>query len=344
MSETPLSDFDASSILDELMGSSPDAAFLEQVAAQQEQQEQVDASGAPASSGIVTMDEVQLFPLGQDQFRPGERLMGLERIGEKLTKGFKDVIEPLARARATLAVPSVETCTFGEWRGKLPDFTSISHYRLRPLRGGMLIAIDPDFITGLVESFYGGSGGGVRPKRKGFTASEDLLVQRLVDKLVGATLAQWGDVLPMEASLVERDVTALHIGFARNEEPVAVQCFPVAAGVHRTTITLVYPVAMLRPIEAQLAAKVHDDSANGDDDWRWRLAHAMEDVSLPVRSVLARPEISVAGLLALKPGDVIPITLAPRTPLLAGARHIAEGVIGEQDGRAALMIERVGDA
>jgi flagellar motor switch protein FliN/FliY len=38
---------------------------------------------------------------------------------------------------------------------------------------------------------------------------------------------------------------------------------------------------------------------------------ALENVRLPVRSVLARPELSVAQLMALKPGDVIPITLAP---------------------------------
>jgi flagellar motor switch protein FliM len=93
-----------------------------------------------------------------------------------------------------------------------------------------------------------------------------------------------------------------------------------------------------------MATKVHDDDdSSSNDAWRRRLGHALAQVSLPVRSVLARPEISVAGLLALKPGDVIPITLAPRTPLLAGSRRIAEGVIGEQEGRAALMIEKVGD-
>jgi len=100
----------------------------------------------------------------------------------------------------------------------------------------------------------------------------------------------------------------------------------------------------LRTIEEKLEARVHDDDMTASADWRWRLGQALEQVSLPVRSVLARPEISVAELLALKPGDVIPITLPPRTPLLAGARRIADGVIGEQDGRAALMIEKVGNA
>jgi flagellar motor switch protein FliM len=101
---------------------------------------------------------------------------------------------------------------------------------------------------------------------------------------------------------------------------------------------------MLRPIEEKLEARVQDEDLAANEDWRWRLGQALSQVSLPVRSVLARPEISVAELLTLKIGDVIPINLQPRTPLLAGAHRIADGVIGEQDGRAALMIEKVGNA
>jgi flagellar motor switch protein FliM len=46
--------------------------------------------------------------------------------------------------------------------------------------------------------------------------------------------------------------------------------------------------------------------------------------------------------MALKPGDVIPVTLSATVPLLVGQRHVAEGSIGEQDGRAALMIQQIG--
>ena len=72
------------------------------------------------------------------------------------------------------------------------------------------------------------------------------------------------------------------------------------------------------------------------------MARALEGVSLPVRSVVARPTLSVQELLALRIGDVIPITLAPRVPLLVGNRRLAEGTIGEQEGRAAFQIETIG--
>jgi flagellar motor switch protein FliM len=43
----------------------------------------------------------------------------------------------------------------------------------------------------------------------------------------------------------------------------------------------------------------------------------------------------------LKPGDVIPITLSPTAPLIVGQKVLARGSIGEQEGRAALMVEQV---
>jgi flagellar motor switch protein FliM len=315
-----LSQADSALILDELAEAAPDVAFL-------------DAG-----------PEAQPFALGQDGVRPAERLTGLERMGEKVARAFKDAIEPFARARAQVPPPTIETLSFAEWTRDLPAFSSLSHYRMRPLKGGILVAIEADFIAALVESFYGGSGAPKPHKGADFTASEELLLKRLRDKLVAILSDHWNQVTPVELSFAVHETNVAHIGFVRADEPVVVQRFGVSAGAIHTAIRIVYPLASIRPIEARMASKVHDDEEHdGNDAWRRRMAEALAHVRLPVRSVLARPEISVAQLLALKVGDVIPIQLAPRTPLLAGQRHIAEGMIGEQDGRAAMMIEHVGN-
>lgn len=305
-----------------------------------------DADDEAAASSSSSLGKApQPFVFGQDGVRPIERLTGLERMGEKLARAFKDAVEPLARMRVQVPVPTVATHAFEEWTRAKPGFLSLSHVRMRPLKGGMLIAIEADFIAALVESFYGGTAGRARThKGNEFTASEDLLLKRLRDKLTAILDEHWNQVTPVEFSLSAHETNVAHIGFVRPDDAVVVQRFTVSAGAVSTAIELVYPLASIRPIEARMASKVHeDDERNTSNAWRMRMAAALADVRLPVRSVLARPEISVAGLLALKVGDVIPIQLAPRTPLLAGQRRIADGMIGEQDGRAAMMIEHVGN-
>jgi flagellar motor switch protein FliM len=69
----------------------------------------------------------------------------------------------------------------------------------------------------------------------------------------------------------------------------------------------------------------------------------MAHVRLPARTVLARPNLTLAELMALQPGDVIPVHISRSLPLIVGDRIFAHGTIGEQDGRAAFMIEKLQD-
>ena len=67
----------------------------------------------------------------------------------------------------------------------------------------------------------------------------------------------------------------------------------------------------------------------------------MLNVHLPVRSVIARPEISLETLFRLSPGDIIPIILPQTVPVIANGRVLARGSIGEANGRAAIRIEQL---
>lgn len=288
--------------------------------------------------------EVKRFALGQDSARPPEKLTGLDRLGEKAARSLRAAIEPLIQTRIQVSTAPLSVCRFDDWTAALPFFMSLSHYRLRPLKCGMLIAIEPDFITRLIERFYGGGPSASTLKvRHEFTASEELLLTRLLEKVVTILADHWREVTPVETQLVSRETSMAHLAFVRPEDTVVVQPFVIhPADGPAATISVVYPLALLRPIEEKMATRIQDEAPGGAGDWRRQLADALKHVTLPVRSVLARPEITLSTLMALKPGDVIPIQLSPRTPLLVASRPIAEGTIGEQDGRAALMIEKVG--
>jgi flagellar motor switch protein FliM len=304
--------------------------------------EELTDVGGDIGVDAAASGEVRPFALGQEAFRPMARLAGLERMGERLARRFRAMIEPYARTKVQVTADPIENRRFEDWRADLPDFTSLSLYRLRPLKGGMLIVLEPTFVANLVNSFYGGNGAGIVSKVGEFTASEERLLGRLTESMIDILVELWAEVVPLAPTLASRETNAAYASLVRPDEAVVVQRFTVVPGAGRpTVISILYPLATLRPIEAELASKVHDDS-EGDSEWRMRLSAALENVRLPVRSVLARPELSVAQLMALKPGDVIPVTLSPTVPLLVGQKHLAEGSIGEQDGRAALMIQQIG--
>jgi flagellar motor switch protein FliM len=289
------------------------------------------------------------FALGSEALRPGARLAGLDRVGERLARRLRDVLEPFVRVKPKVEAEASLTSRFETWRDALPEFTSLSLYRLRPMKGGMLIAVAPEYVTRLVDAFYGGTGAGPslaasRNKRE-FTPAEERLLARLTDAITGAVVEIWHDIVVLEPSLASRETNSGYASLVRGDESVVVQRFSVAGGgPGATTIDLVFPLSAMRAHEAQLHAKIHAEAGPVDSEFRYRMARALENVSFPVRSVIARPTLSVQELMALKVGDVIPITLSPRVPLIVGNRRLAEGTIGEQEGRAAFQIETIGSS
>jgi len=286
---------------------------------------------------------VRSFALGQESFRPTARLAGLERMGERLARRIRVVVEPFSRAKAQVSAEPLETVRFEEFRDHLPGFTSVSLYRMRPLKGSVMLVIEPDFVTSMVDAFYGGSGAVSRHKGRGeFTPAEERLLGRLAEAVIEKVVEVWGEIAALTPVLASRETNAAYVSPVRADEPVVVQRFTVLPGQGAASVvSIVYPLAALRAYEAQLSAKVHADAGPADTEWRTRLEAALDNVHLPVRSVLARPELSVAQLMELKAGDVIPVTLSAKVPLIVANRNLGHGTIGEREGRVALMVEHI---
>jgi flagellar motor switch protein FliM len=297
---------------------------------------------APIEPVVDAPGVARSFDLATEAFRSTAALPALDRMSERMERRLRDAIEFFARSKPRVAADRVSIRRFEAWRAEKPEFTSLHLYRLRPLKGGVLMAIEPGFIKQLVDAFYGGPGA-MPPSAKTdeFTATEERLMVRLTDALATTLTEVWSEVMPVTPQLTSRESNIAYATLVRPEESVAIARFHVAMGSFAPTIVdILYPVTSLRAVESELAAKVFDD-ATGRTEWRDRLGAAISNVRLEARSVLARPTMSLLEVMQLKPGDVIPIKVPNIVPLLVAGHVIAHGRIGEHDGRAAIKIEKM---
>jgi len=284
----------------------------------------------------------QSFSFGSDPLRPLAAIPALDRMSERAGRKLRERIEPISRVKPRVTAEPVSIARFEDWKAAQPEFTSISLYRFRPLKGGVLVAVAPDLVGRLVDAFYGGLGIHSERVVKEFTPTEERLLTRLSEALIETLVEVWSEVMPVKAQLSSRETNTAYASLVPPGEPVAIARFTITIGQGRPSIIdIIYPVVALRAIEGQLAAKVHDDGGMTGSEWRERMNAALGEVRIDTRSVLARPILSVSEVLGLKTGDVIPISVPAMVPLLVAGRQIALGKIGEQDGRAALKIEKV---
>lgn len=79
-------------------------------------------------------------------------------------------------------------------------------------------------------------------------------------------------------------------------------------------------------------------------NWSQQMLSRSGQVPLPVRSELAVASMPASRLMALQPGDVLPIALPELIPVLVSGQHFASAKIGEWHGCAALRIEALNES
>jgi flagellar motor switch protein FliM len=288
------------------------------------------------------MDDVQTYAFGRGESQAPMMLSGLDRLGEKLGRRIRALVEPICGVRPQVEARDAQLLDFSAWSAQVPAFTSISVYRIAPLKGQVLLRMDAVMISTLVDCFYGGIGNRPLPPRGEFTPTEDRLIARLSESILARLVETWADILPLDPALIVRETG---VGFAASAQPgdqMVVQRFTISiTRDQHWPVDLVFPLAALRAVEPLMGTKLPADDEQSDPVWQARIARRMRDIRLPARTVLARPNLSLAELMQLKVGDVIPVTIGRSLPLIVGNRIVARGSIGEQDGRAAFQIEKI---
>ena len=282
------------------------------------------------------------FAFGSDAARPMNTLPALDRMNERMSRRLRDLLEQFVRVKPVVVAEDSMIRIFGDWKAEQAEFVSLSMYGFKPMKGSVLLALQPEFVSRLVDWFYGGSGDAAASSAREFTATEESLLGRLADSIVADLAAVWTEVIPARPQLRSRETTVEFATLARSDEPVAITRFIVKFDRGAPAIVdIVYPVSSLRSVEQELLATSPEDVSARGEEWRERLVAAVGQVRVKARTVLARPELSLAELMQLRVGDVIPISLPAQVPLLVEGRPIALGTIGEHDGRAALKIEKL---
>jgi flagellar motor switch protein FliM len=255
---------------------------------------------------------------------------------------MRALFEPIAGVRPHVAMVDAHVLDFASWSADVPALSSIGVYRIAPLKGQMLLRLDASMISTLVDCFYGGIGNRPLPARGEFTPTEDRLISRISEALLARVVESWVDILPLEPALIVRETG---VGFASSAQPdelMVLQRFRISITREQEwPIDLLFPLSSLRAVEPLMGAKPPVDEERVDPVWQSRIANRMRDIRLPARTVLARPNLSLADLMELKAGDISPVTIGRSLPLIVGDRIVAHGSIGEQDGRAAFQIEKL---
>jgi len=266
---------------------------------------------------------------------------GLRIVHERFCRVARSAFMPLLRFQPRLSSFLPELMTFEDYRNGQENFVSLTISASDALRGNQLMVFPPEFIARLTNAYYGGGVDGPKLHRTEFTAAEHRVIELITDRLNSALELAWRDLVTVGFNAISREENMQFMAFAENEEKVVCCSFIVEIPGHEAaTFDIVYPLQILKPISSQLRSRMQSDQLTEDRNWRERLEAAILGIPLTVSARLCQPQLSVARLMRLEDGDVVPVSLGSAVDVLVDGVPMFQAQPGAQNGHAAVSILR----
>ncbi|SOB80154.1 flagellar motor switch protein FliM [Sphingomonas guangdongensis] len=277
--------------------------------------------------------------LGVANLNPFGDLHTLQHLSARLARSLRGVFEPvLRRSLRTWAEPLV-----------VQRFADYSAERDGRLTAWLPIAMTPDcralavfdgsFVVETLDLFFGGTGEPPKTLPSEFTPAAEAMIRRLGQMLARPLATAWEPLARLTFTPGNPEASPAMLQGIDGDDAMIVTRFGLAVSEDALVyLDIVYPVAALKPFAPTLTGKVLGRSAEPEPKWRAGLTRAAMNVKFPVRSVLAEPVISLAQLMELKVGDVIPVSFGADVPVMVGGDRLGTGTVGTSNGKAAIRI------
>ena len=290
---------------------------------------------------VSSSDDVRPFAFGEDDLSLMGDYYALRQVNERFARQARTVFLPMLRIQPRITSFAPEVKTFDEYCASIDTFMNLNVSRIEELRGPVLLAIPPKFISTLTASYYGGtinSGGGSRSE---FTSTEERVIELVSDGLNDALMMSWRDLMLITLTEQGREVNTQFASVVDGSELVIICSFVIQLpGAGSDTLDLVYPLQTLKPIASQLRSRVQSDATQDNISWREMMEKAILNIPLNLSALLGQPVMSVGNMTRLKTGDVVPMVVNEGVTVKIEDKPFFTGEIGEVAGKSAISLKK----
>jgi flagellar motor switch protein FliM len=171
-----------------------------------------------------------------------------------------------------------------------------------PIDGRVLITAELTLLLSLLERVLGGQPGD-RPAERSLTEVDRALIASLFQMVLDELSISLGDVAELQFGMVELETERAPAQLAPLSEPTLAITFEFKLGRASSTMVLLIPHRAIEPVlKVTPATQQETDLAAGAVA---AIGEAMHDVVMQLRAEVGSVELSLAGVLALRPGDIL---------------------------------------
>ena len=266
-------------------------------------------------------------------------LLAYKKVEKTLEGALKVHLSDVVDCEMTVQVGDSAKLSFQDWLAGQENSSVYLQFQVGALENPILVRVARAFLTASVDCFFGGHFNGESQSTGELKKSEIALIERLGGAIATALNASWSPLFETSVRYTCCTYDKDEIELGLEDGNVLVSATSIELSGHEiAAIDVVQTLDGLIAIEPQLNRPHLREANEVDPVWKAGLRDSVDQIFLPVRSVLARPTMQLSELSRLAVGDILPVAPTDNVPLIVGDRVFAHGSIGEQSGGVAFKI------
>jgi len=280
---------------------------------------------------------------GQDRVVRG-RMAALDIIHDRFIKFLTATFTRALHRSIDIRIHRTEIVKFGTVMNQLPLPSSLIIFKMDPLRGNALLAMDAALVYLLTDYYYGGVGQEhVKPEGRDFTPIQLRLIRYIGGLALQDLEKAWKGAHAIKAEVLRVESNPQFAMVITARELALAVTLQLEIGNSTKEFHLCYPYSMLEPIKEKLYAGFMSDQYEEDHQWGIRLREGIQHCPMEIAVELGQATIHVEDLMGFATGDVVLLDKSYGDQVVASIEGISKfrGLLGVAKGQQALQVVSV---
>jgi len=274
------------------------------------------------------------------------RMPFVEVVNEKFAREFRSQLQLAMRMSFDVRVGGTRVVDFREYTQQLRTPTAMTLFECLPFAGQGVIALDASLVDSLVEQYFGGFGGEQSASEgRAFTSTERRLITKIVGSFTQELTAAWGELIDVRFLPGAQEFNPSLINDIVPTELLVVSPFSLEFDGGGGEFSYAIPLHGVEPHRSKLDRAAGVQQMPPDPDWKKKLDRALRHAPLSITCCVAETDMRLENLLAMQPGDVIPVSMPDQHLVKIEGHGMFYARLGDSNGNLALeyLTEADGD-
>ena len=279
-------------------------------------QEEIDALLTAMDRGDVdieeetsTKSEAVDYNLTSQNIMLRDQFSALEQVYDKFATLLNTALSSALQRSLEIEFVSSELVKYEECISAFSSPSSFVVFKIEPLIGNSLLAMEPGLVFSLIDCMFGGTGrptGNVRE----FTMIEQRMIKKVSSEILDCLEQAWQIVQPTKITPKKIETKPEYVHLVSLNDLMVVIIFSIKGKEFSGNMHLCMSYLMLEPIKEKLSSKYlrEKDIAN---TWSKEIRTLLKNTPVDLTAELGRTTQSIRSLLNLQVDDVLQLNTGP---------------------------------